>query len=80
MLSGSASITTLRKAGSGPDLIRQYDDSLDAYQEVKLRRAEAAMAESLIAGYYADDKPASTTCPTPARASTPRLCVSKTRG
>jgi len=53
VLNGSASVDVLREAGWTDALILQYDDSLTPYEEVKLGRADAALAESIIAAYYA---------------------------
>ena len=53
VLNGSQSIEVLKAAGFGDELILQYDDSLAPYTEVALGRADAALAESIIAAYYA---------------------------
>ncbi|MFN4257996.1 MAG: ABC transporter permease subunit [Gemmataceae bacterium] len=53
VLNGSASVDVLKENGWPDDLILEYDDSLTPYTEVKLGRAEAALAESIIATYYA---------------------------
>ncbi|MFZ4750738.1 MAG: ABC transporter permease subunit [Phycisphaerales bacterium] len=53
VLNGSASVDVLREAGFADGAILQYDDSLAPYTEVKLGRADAALAESIIAAYYA---------------------------
>lgn len=53
VLNGSQSIEVLKDAGFADDRILQYDDSLAPYTEVKLGRADAALAESIIAAYYA---------------------------
>ena len=58
VLNGSQSIEVLKEAGFADDAILQYDDSLAPYTEVALGRADAALAESIIAAYYAahDDR------------------------
>jgi polar amino acid transport system substrate-binding protein len=53
VLNGSQSVDVLREAGFTDDAILQYDDSLAPYTEVRLGRADAALAESIIAAYYA---------------------------
>ena len=53
VLNGSQSIEVLKAAGFADELILQYDDSLAPYSEVALGRADAALAESIIAAYYA---------------------------
>jgi len=53
VLNGSQSVDVLREAGFADDAILQYDDSLAPYVEVRLGRADAALAESIIAAYYA---------------------------
>ncbi|MCE2881961.1 MAG: ABC transporter substrate-binding protein/permease [Planctomycetaceae bacterium] len=53
VLNGSASVDVLREAGFDDARILQYDDSLAPYTEVALGRADAALAESIIAAYYA---------------------------
>lgn len=53
VLNGSQSVDVLREAGFADDAILQYDDSLAPYTEVRLGRADAALAESIIAAYYA---------------------------
>ncbi len=53
VLNGSQSIDVLKDAGFPDALILQYDDSLAPYTEVALGRADAALAESIIAAYYA---------------------------
>jgi len=53
VLNGSQAVDVLREAGFADDAILQYDDSLAPYVEVALGRADAALAESIIAGYYA---------------------------
>ncbi|MFM7052857.1 MAG: ABC transporter permease subunit [Planctomycetota bacterium] len=53
VLNGSASVDVLREAGFPDAAILQYDDSLAPYTEVALGRADAALAESIIAAYYA---------------------------
>lgn len=53
VLNGSQSIEVLKAAGFTDDQIAQYDDSLAPYTEVALGRADAALAESIIAAYYA---------------------------
>ena len=57
VLNGTASVQVLKQAGWTDDLILQYDDSLTPYKEVTLGRADAAMAESIIAAYYAGRDP-----------------------
>lgn len=57
VLNGSAAVEVLRKAGFPDDAILQYDDSLAPYVEVRLGRADAALAESIIAAYYAGADP-----------------------
>jgi polar amino acid transport system substrate-binding protein len=57
VLNGSASVDVLRDAGFPDEAILQYDDSLAPYTEVKLGRADAALAESIIAAYYAGSDP-----------------------
>jgi polar amino acid transport system substrate-binding protein len=57
VLNGSASADVLRQAGWPAGLIREYDDSLTPYNEVRLKRADAALAESIIAKYYAARDP-----------------------
>ena len=52
-LNGSQSVDVLKEAGFADELILQYDDSLAPYTEVALGRADAALAESIIASYYA---------------------------
>jgi polar amino acid transport system substrate-binding protein len=52
VLNGSAAVDVLREAGFPDDAILQYDDSLAPYAEVRLGRADAALAESIIAAYY----------------------------
>lgn len=52
VLGGSQSVDVLKEAGWPDDLILKYDDSLTPYKEVGLRRADAALAESIIARYY----------------------------
>lgn len=53
VLNGSQSVDVLREAGFTDDRILQYDDSLAPYTEVRFGRADAALAESIIAAYYA---------------------------
>ncbi len=53
VLNGSQSVDVLKDAGFADELILQYDDSLAPYTEVALGRADAALAESIIAAYYA---------------------------
>lgn len=57
VLNGSQSVDVLREAGFADDAILQYDDSLAPYTEVALGRADAALAESIIAAYYAARDP-----------------------
>jgi polar amino acid transport system substrate-binding protein len=57
VLGGSASVEVLKKAGWDDDLILKYDDSLTPYTELRLRRVEAAMAESIIADFYTREYP-----------------------
>lgn len=57
VLNGSAAIEALKEAGWSDDLIKQYDDSLAPYTEVALGRADASLAESIIAAYYAGSDP-----------------------
>lgn len=57
VLNGSQSIEALKGAGFADDSIVQYDDSLAPYTEVRLGRADAAVAESIIAAYYASADP-----------------------
>ena len=58
VLNGSAAVDVLREAGFPDDAILQYDDSLAPYVEVRLGRADAALAESIIAAYYTGADPA----------------------
>ena len=58
VLNGSAAVDVLRDAGFPDAAILQYDDSLAPYVEVRLGRADAALAESIIAAYYAGGDPA----------------------
>jgi polar amino acid transport system substrate-binding protein len=53
ILSGSAADRVLKQAGWTDNLILKYDDSLTPYEEVKLKRVDAALAEGIIADYYA---------------------------
>ncbi|MEY2715934.1 MAG: hypothetical protein RIT24_2277 [Planctomycetota bacterium] len=53
VLNGSQSVDVLKEAGFTDELILQYDDSLAPYTEVALGRTDAALAESIIAAYYA---------------------------
>jgi polar amino acid transport system substrate-binding protein len=53
VLGASASDNLLKRMGWKPELILRYDDSLAPYEEVKLKRADAALAEAIIADYYA---------------------------
>ncbi len=57
VLNGSQSVEVLREAGFPDDAILQYDDSLAPYTEVALGRADAVLAESIIAAYYAAHDP-----------------------
>ena len=63
VLNGSASVDVLREAGFTENAILQYDDSLAPYTEVRLGRADAALAESIIAAYYAAHDTALATVP-----------------
>ena len=63
VLNGSASVDVLREAGFPENAILQYDDSLAPYTEVRLGRADAALAESIIAAYYAAHDAALATVP-----------------
>ena len=61
---GRQAIDVLKAAGWPDDLILKYDDSLTPYTEVRLKRADAALAESIIAAYYTsvaymDERPSS---------------------
>ncbi len=55
VLGGSASVDVLKKHGWTDDLILKSPDSDIPYTEVSLKRAEAAMAESIIADHYTRD-------------------------
>ena len=57
VLNGSAAVDVLRDAGFPDSAILQYDDSLAPYVEVRLGRADAALADSIIAAYYAGGDP-----------------------
>lgn len=57
VLNGSASVEVLREAGFGDREIAQYDDSLAPYVELANGRVDGSLAESIIAGYYADGIP-----------------------
>jgi len=52
VLKSSASVKVLLDAGWDKDNILEYEDSLTPYDEVKLERADAALAESIIAAHY----------------------------
>ncbi len=53
VLQESAAVRVLKDAGWDDDDIKQYDDSLTPYRELKLGRVRAVLAESIIAFYYA---------------------------
>lgn len=52
VLNGSAGVEVLKEAGWPDRLIVQLDDSLKPYEAVQAKRAEAALAESIIAAAY----------------------------
>lgn len=52
-LNGTASVDLLHAFGWKDEDIIQFDDSLKPYDAVKIGRADASMAESIIAAYYA---------------------------
>lgn len=54
VLNGSASVDVLREAGWPDELIVQYDDSLAPYVDLVNGRVDGSLAESIIAGYYAE--------------------------
>jgi polar amino acid transport system substrate-binding protein len=55
VLGSSASVDVLKNRGWTDDLILEYQDSDTPYQEVKDKRADAAMAEWIITDFYTRD-------------------------
>src|SRR5262249_31925994 len=55
VLGGSESVRVLERAGWPKERIRTYEDSLAPYTELRLGRVEAALAESIIAAFYASE-------------------------
>jgi len=53
ILSGTESGQVLKKAGFSDDQIVGYDDSMAPYENLKLKRVDAVLAESIINDFYA---------------------------